>query len=317
MAAALVATACGGSSPAETAEPTEAASNDSPSDGTEPADEAVATGDPQSDDQADGLNLPPEEQVSALFSDGRERPIPPLPDSAVTELVVNDLIPGEGTTAELGDRVDVHYVGVFSDGVEFDASWNKGATPFQFVLGEGMVIQGWDDGVVGMQEGGRRALQIPFEQAYGAGGRPPTIPEAADLTFVVDLVTVTKPLSIEDAPELVLPDSLTGELEITDIITGSGPELVAGDTAQMHFVFKAYNTEQTLDTSYERGFPAAFAVGVGSLFPGLEQGLLGMKAGGRRLVVIPPDLAFGDAGVPPDIGPGETLVFLADLVAIG
>lgn len=258
----------------------------------------------------------PADEVSALFDDGRERPTPPLPDGAVNELVTDDLIAGTGATANTGDLVNVHYLGVFADGVEFDASWDRGADPFQFVLGDGMVIEGWDDGVVGMQVGGRRALQIPFDQAYGAEGRPPSIPEAADLIFVVDLLKVTERTPAEDAPVIDLPAELTGDLETTDLIEGTGPEFSPGDNGDLHFVLMAYNTELVLETSYDRGFPVPVDVGVGALFPGFDEGLLGMKVGGRRLLVIPPDLAFGDDGVPPDIGPGETLVILADLVSI-
>ena len=107
-----------------------------------------------------------------------------------TKLVVQDLIVGKGTRARSGDTVSVKYVGVlFKNGKEFDASWKggKGQT-FQFPLGGGQVIPGWDQGVVGMKEGGRRKLIIPPDLAYGAQGFPPDIPPNAALIFDVDLV---------------------------------------------------------------------------------------------------------------------------------
>lgn len=260
--------------------------------------------------------MSPDDEVSALFDDGRERPVPSLPEGVVTELGIIEVIDGTGEVAETGDLVDVHYVGVFNDGVEFDASWSRGAESFQFVLGEGMVIEGWDNGVVGMAVGGRRQLWIPYEAAYGADGRPPSIPAESDLVFVVDLLKVTKRISEDAAPELVLPDSVSGELEVTDVVDGTGPELGAGDTAEVHFILQAFNTQVVIDSSYERGFPVPLEIGTGRLFPGFEQGLTGMQVGGRRLLVIPPDLAFGDDGVEPDIGPGETLVILVDLISI-
>jgi peptidylprolyl isomerase len=107
-----------------------------------------------------------------------------------TKLVVQDLIVGKGTRARSGDTVSVKYVGVlFKNGKEFDASWKggKGQT-FQFPLGAGQVIPGWDQGVVGMKEGGRRKLIIPPDLAYGAQGFPPDIPANAALIFDVDLV---------------------------------------------------------------------------------------------------------------------------------
>ena len=84
----------------------------------------------------------------------------------------------------------MQYVGVLYDGgTEFDASWNSGE-PFPFKLGNGDVIKGWDQGIVGMKEGGRRKLIIPPDLAYGPEGQPPTIPPNATLVFVVDLKKV-------------------------------------------------------------------------------------------------------------------------------
>ena len=107
-----------------------------------------------------------------------------------TELVVQDLIVGKGARAKGGDTVSVQYVGVlFENGKQFDASWdgNRPGQAFQFPLGGGQVIPGWDQGVVGMREGGRRKLIIPPELAYGAQGFPPDIPPNAALIFDIDL----------------------------------------------------------------------------------------------------------------------------------
>ncbi|HMS62778.1 MAG TPA: FKBP-type peptidyl-prolyl cis-trans isomerase [Solirubrobacteraceae bacterium] len=107
-------------------------------------------------------------------------------------LVVQDLIVGTGKEAKDGDTVDVRYVGVLrKDGKEFDSSWKRADNNFSFTLGGGQVIQGWDQGVVGMKVGGRRRLIIPGELAYGAAGSPPSIPANATLVFVVDLKKVT------------------------------------------------------------------------------------------------------------------------------
>jgi peptidylprolyl isomerase len=107
-----------------------------------------------------------------------------------TELAVQDLIVGKGKRAKAGDMVTVQYVGVlFSNGKQFDASW-QGERPgsgFDFPLGAGQVIPGWDQGVVGMRKGGRRKLIIPPELAYGAQGFPPDIPANAALIFDIDL----------------------------------------------------------------------------------------------------------------------------------
>jgi peptidylprolyl isomerase len=107
---------------------------------------------------------------------------------APTELVVEDLIVGDGHEATSGMNVDVHYVGVaWSTGKQFDASWDRNDT-FQFRLGAGQVISGWDQGVVGMKLGGRRRLTIPPEMGYGSRGAGGVIKGGETLVFVVDLL---------------------------------------------------------------------------------------------------------------------------------
>lgn len=106
------------------------------------------------------------------------------------ELEVTDIQVGEGAQAGHGSTVDVHYVGVaFSSGEEFDASWNRGA-PLSFRLGGRQVIEGWDQGVLGMRVGGRRKLVIPPHLAYGERGAPGAIAPNETLIFVCDLVGV-------------------------------------------------------------------------------------------------------------------------------
>jgi peptidylprolyl isomerase len=106
------------------------------------------------------------------------------------ELQITDLVVGDGQEAKAGHQVKVHYVGVaFSTGEEFDASWGRG-TPFQFPLGAGRVIAGWDQGVAGMKVGGRRKLVIPAHLGYGARGAGAAIKPNETLIFVVDLLGV-------------------------------------------------------------------------------------------------------------------------------
>jgi peptidylprolyl isomerase len=106
-----------------------------------------------------------------------------------TELIVEDIEEGDGAEAKSGDTVSVQYSGVLADGTAFDNSFDRGQ-PFDFQLGAGMVIPGWDQGVAGMKEGGRRVLVIPSDLGYGDAGSPPTIPGGATLVFVVDLEKV-------------------------------------------------------------------------------------------------------------------------------
>ena len=109
---------------------------------------------------------------------------------APEKLVVKDIEEGAGKPAKAGDQVTVQYVGIsFLNGRQFDASWDRGE-PFQFQLGSGSVIPGWDQGVEGMKVGGRRQLVIPPDLAYGPQGSPPTIGPNETLVFVIDLLSV-------------------------------------------------------------------------------------------------------------------------------
>jgi len=120
-----------------------------------------------------------------------ERPQIGKPEGDIPfELRIEDIIVGEGDEATKDTKVSVHYVGAsFSSGEEFDASWNRGQ-PFEFKLGKGQVIHGWDTGVQGMKVGGRRKLTIPSAMAYGARGAGGVIKPHEPLVFVIDLLSV-------------------------------------------------------------------------------------------------------------------------------
>ncbi|KIC69500.1 FKBP-type peptidyl-prolyl cis-trans isomerase [Kocuria rhizophila] len=121
----------------------------------------------------------------------RSKPEVDFPQDPVpTELRIVDEIQGTGKEATPGATVSCHYVGVtYSGGEEFDASWNRGE-PLDFTVGIGQVIQGWDQGLLGMKVGGRRRLEIPSEMAYGKRGAGAQIGPDEALIFVVDLLDV-------------------------------------------------------------------------------------------------------------------------------
>ena len=135
-----------------------------------------------------GVTLPPQ------ASDLNVKPTIPKPQGQPpAALQVRDVVQGKGKPAESGDTLSVQYVGVsWSTGQQFDSSWDRGKQPFKFKLGSGMVIPGWDQGLVGMRQGGRRELIIPPDQAYGPQGQPPTIGPNETLVFVIDLQKVHK-----------------------------------------------------------------------------------------------------------------------------
>jgi hypothetical protein len=111
--------------------------------------------------------------------------VPPGPEEKITKTTLRR---GAGATAKAGDKVRVHYVGTFTDGKKFDSSKDRNR-PFDFVLGQGQVIRGWDQGVAGMKVGEKRKLVIPPSLAYGPQGRP-GIPPNSTLVFEIDLLAV-------------------------------------------------------------------------------------------------------------------------------
>jgi peptidylprolyl isomerase len=120
-----------------------------------------------------------------------------------------------------------------------------------------------------------------------------------------------------EKPEIDAPDGPPpNDLEVTELVEGEGDEALAGKTVQVHYVGVAHSTGEEFDASYNRGEPLSFRLGIGQVISGWDQGVQGMKVGGRRRLVIPPHLAYGDRGAGGVIGPGETLIFVVDLVAV-
>ena len=116
-------------------------------------------------------------------------------------------------------------------------------------------------------------------------------------------------------PEIDFPEGEPPtELSVTDEIVGDGPEAASGNTVTTHYVGVAYSTGEEFDASWNRGEPLSFRLGVGQVIAGWDQGIAGMKVGGRRRLVIPPNLAYGSRGAGSAIGPDETLIFVVDLV---
>jgi peptidylprolyl isomerase len=118
-------------------------------------------------------------------------------------------------------------------------------------------------------------------------------------------------------PEIEFPgDNPPEDLVVEDLAEGSGQAVQAGDHVSCHYLGVAWSTGAEFDASWNRGQPLDFQVGVGQVIKGWDDGLLGMKLGGRRRLEIPPHLAYGDRGAGAEIGPGETLIFVVDLVGI-
>ena len=232
--------------------------------------------------------------------------------------MITDLTEGTGQAAVSGDTLIVHYVGVRSvDGAEFDNNFDTGE-PFSVTVGVKQVIKGWDEGLIGMKQGGRRQLDIPADLAYG--DQPPStevIQPGDALTFVVDLVGIIPKSDPADTPDVSIPATPNQPNQtFTELIVGDGPGIEAGQTVAIQLLAFSAADGKLLDSSWESGAPLTFVPGGGQSLPFLDEAVAGMKVGGRRQVDIPFAKAFGTDGNPQIGLPGSTdLIMVIDLIA--
>jgi peptidylprolyl isomerase len=246
------------------------------------------------------------------------KPSVSLPSELPTELVITDLAQGSGPVAALGDLVVVNYVGVRSvDGVEFDNSYDRGS-PLDVTLGGGQVIQGWEQGLIGVQQGTRRQLDIPAELAYGDQGGGEVIRPGDAISFVVDVVIVLPGSKAEDDPGIVVaPAANIDAVSSTDLIVGDGAEPAEGTSVAVRIASYRADTGEQIDSTWGTT-PLTFTYGAQTnSYPGLIEAVRGMKVGGRRQVQIPFALMFDGAGsqqlgLPASID----LTVVIDLVAV-
>ncbi|MBN1872807.1 MAG: FKBP-type peptidyl-prolyl cis-trans isomerase [Anaerolineae bacterium] len=220
---------------------------------------------------------------------------------------------GTGAHPQVGEIVSVHYTGMLEDGTIFDSSYNRGE-PLQFSLGQGQVIEGWDEGIAMMAVGGQAKLIIPPELAYGEAGAGEVIPPDATLIFEVELVAVkagspADPTVVEEK-DYVLADS---GLKYYDFIEGSGDIPSLGDIVTSDFTVWLEDGTK-LDSSIDRGEPLVFQIGANHIIPGWEEGIVSMQVGGQRQLVVPPELGYGEEGLGDFIPPNTTLIFEVELL---
>lgn len=254
---------------------------------------------------------------SSSNGSGSDEPEVRIPDELPTELVITDLTDGTGAAAAEGDTLFVHYVGVRSeDGTRFDG--NYGSTPFALTLGANSVIDGWEQGLIGVKEGGVRQLDIPSDLAYGNEDKGDVIKAGDALTFVITVERIVPAVSAADEPKVEVAGAANQDTVTTkDLVTGSGDAVEVGQTAVFHLVAFRGDTGERIDSSWDVGAPLTIGLVEGQALPGFVKGIPGMKVGGRREIRIPFMDAFGADGSP-DVGlPASTdIVLVIDLLAV-
>jgi peptidylprolyl isomerase len=220
-----------------------------------------------------------------------------IPSALPTELVVTDLVEGSGPEAAEGDTVVVHYVGVRSaDGTEFDNSYDRGE-PFSVTLGAGSVIPGWEQGLVGVQQGTRRQLDIPSDLAYGDSPQGDVIQAGDALTFVIDVVAVLATSDAADQPDVTVEGAGNIDaIESEDLVVGEGASPAEGDTVAVQVMIFRADTGELLNSSWGTP-PATFTYAAESdTYPGVLGVVKDMKVGGLRQSQVPFAQIFDGAG---------------------
>jgi len=245
-----------------------------------------------------------------------DEPTVSLPTEMPTELVITDITEGEGEAAVEGSTVYVYYVGVLSkDGDRFDG--NFGGDPYAVTLGTGAVIDGWDQGLIGVKAGGRRQLDIPADLAYGSAGSGEDIPPDSAISFVIDVVAIVPPIDPADAPEITIEGAENvAALVSDDLVEGEGAEAKSGSNVLVHIIAFNAATGEELASTWGDPSPVALLLEEGGSLPGLIDGIPGMKVGGRRQLTIPFADAFGTEGNSSMKLPASTdLVVVIDLLS--
>lgn len=292
----------------------------------------AACGDEKGSDSASSKNGMPAITAGAKF--GEKPTLAKGEGDPPKELQTEVISEGDGAKLKNGDAIQVNYLGQSWDSDKpFDNSFDKGQ-PFDLTLGAGMVIQGWDKGLVGQKVGSRVELVIPPELGYGAQGQGDIKPNAT-LVFVVDVLKAKQiPASAKGsevaqdnidlpkvgtntdgkAPTVTIPKSDPPKKLVSNYILESDGEVIKeSDSIVVNYVGLLWKGSKPFDSTYQTGKTATFPLAKITL-KGLKDGLVDKKVGSRVLLVIPPDQGFGDTAQQ-TVPANSTLVFAVDILA--
>ncbi len=211
------------------------------------------------------------------------------------KLEIKDVQVGKGEASKAGDILTVHYTGKLTNGNQFDSSVDR--DPFQFIVGAGQVIKGWDQGMIGMKPGGKRQLTIPSDLAYGDNGAG-DIPPNSTLKFEV---------------ELIKADRIKHEI----LTKGKGDATAkGGDSCELHVDLTDHAGKKLWSSREGAGEVFPITIGRTGLIKGFTAGVIGMKQGEIRKITVPPEYGYGAKGQPPAIAPNTTLIFKIEMIKL-
>ncbi len=234
--------------------------------------------------------------------------------TTATGLQFLEITAGTGPAPKVGDLITMHYIATLTDGTELANSYTQG-DPVASVWGPNRLLTGWEEGIGLMKQGGKAKMVLPSELAFGPQGNG-SIPPDAQIVIEMELLTVSDPPIPTEAAETDLTKTETG-LQYYDITKGDGDEAIKDSTVSTLYTMwvKTDSGYDYIDASQEN-YPANFVIGRGdTVFPGWEEGVTGMKVGGKRLLVIPPELAYGETGAGTVIPGNAILVMEIELVS--
>lgn len=221
---------------------------------------------------------------------------------------------GKGKLLNKGDKIRLHYRGSLVDDREFDNSRNRNQ-PFEFILGMKQVIEGWDLALQYLKPGDAARITIPPDLGYGDVDMP-QIPSGSYLVFDIEIIEAIrdfapKPFTTKGVNKHIS----TSGLEYWIIQEGRGDKPTRGKTVEVNYTGFLENGD-IFDSSVLKGTPISFRLGSGMVIPGWDEGIALLKPGGKALLSIPYNLAYGESGRPPIIPPKARLIFNVELVNV-